>query len=72
MGEERWATDAVRTEVDLISEHADPILVIGGLDRQADGGTHIPSAGEVGRVRVATIGGEGRAFEGMRVRLARE
>lgn len=28
------------------------VVDIGGLDKQADGGTHVRSTGEVGRIRV--------------------
>jgi misacylated tRNA(Ala) deacylase len=47
--------DLIRTKVNLIPEHVDPIRVIDieGIDKQADGGTHVRSTSEVGRVRVA-------------------
>ncbi|MBA3764168.1 MAG: hypothetical protein H0X05_01505 [Actinobacteria bacterium] len=47
-------TDLIRTKVSLIPESVDPIRVIDivGIDKQADGGTHVAMSGEVGRVRV--------------------
>jgi misacylated tRNA(Ala) deacylase len=64
--------DLIRTKVNLIPEHVDPIRVIEieGLDRQADGGTHVRSTGEVGRVRVAKTESKGRGFKRMRIELA--
>jgi misacylated tRNA(Ala) deacylase len=48
----------------------DPLRVIDivGLDRQADGGTHVAATGEVGRVRVVKTESKGRANK--RVRIA--
>ena len=44
--------DLIRTKVSLIPDHVDPIRVIDieGIDKQADGGTHVRSTGEVGTV----------------------
>lgn len=64
--------DLIRTKVNLIPESVDPIRVIEieGLDKQADGGTHVRSTGEVGRVRVAKTENKGAAFKRMRIELA--
>lgn len=66
--------DLIRTKVNLIPEHVDPIRVIDihGLDRQADGGTHVRSTGEVGRVRVAKTESKGKAFKRIRIELVEE
>jgi misacylated tRNA(Ala) deacylase len=63
--------DLIRTKVNLIPETVDPIRVIeiDGLDKQADGGTHVRSTGEVGRVRVAKTENKGKAFKRMRIEL---
>ena len=52
------------------SRSIDPLRVIDivGLDRQADGGTHVSATGEVGRVRVVKTESKGRANK--RVRIA--
>ncbi len=62
----------IRTKVNLIPEHIDPIRVVDieGLDRQADGGTHVRSTGEVGRIRVVKTESKGKAFKRMRIELA--
>jgi misacylated tRNA(Ala) deacylase len=61
--------DRIRTKVNLIPESVDPIRVIDieGVDRQADGGTHVRSTAEVGRVRVIKTESKGRAFKRMRI-----
>jgi misacylated tRNA(Ala) deacylase len=61
----------IRTKVNLIPEHVDPIRVIDiqGIDRQADGGTHVRSTGEVGTVRVAKTESKGKAFKRIRIEL---
>jgi misacylated tRNA(Ala) deacylase len=63
--------DLIRTKANLIPESVDPIRVIDieGLDKQADGGTHVRSTGEVGRVRVAKTENKGKGFKRMRIEL---
>ena len=46
------------------------MIDIVGLDRQADGGTHVASTAEVGHVRVTKTESKGRANK--RIRLAVE
>jgi misacylated tRNA(Ala) deacylase len=66
--------DLIRTKVNLIPEVVDPIRVITieGLDRQADGGTHVRSTREVGPVRVVKTESKGKAFKRMRIELAED
>jgi misacylated tRNA(Ala) deacylase len=63
--------DLIRTKVSLIPEHVDPIRVIDieGLDKQADGGTHVRSTAEVGTVRVVKTESKGKANKRMRIEL---
>jgi misacylated tRNA(Ala) deacylase len=63
--------DLIRTKVNLIPESVDPIRVIDidGLDKQADGGTHVRSTAEVGAVRVAKTENKGKGFKRMRIVL---
>ncbi|MDQ6616101.1 MAG: alanyl-tRNA editing protein [Actinomycetota bacterium] len=60
----------IRTKANLIPAHIDPLRVIDivGLDRQADGGTHVATTAEVGQVEVLKTESKGRANK--RVRLA--
>ncbi len=59
----------IRTAANLIPREIDPLRVIDivGLDKQADGGTHVLSTAEVGRVRVT--GTESKGKGNKRVRL---
>jgi misacylated tRNA(Ala) deacylase len=59
----------IRTAANLIPAAIDPLRVIDivGLDRQADGGTHVLSTAEVGRVRVT--GTESKGKDNKRIRL---
>jgi misacylated tRNA(Ala) deacylase len=63
--------DLIRTKVSLIPEAVDPIRVIDieGIDKQADGGTHVRSTGEVGRVTVVKTESKGKANKRMRIQL---
>jgi len=63
--------DLIRTKVSLIPDHVDPIRVIDieGIDKQADGGTHVRSTGEVGTVRVVKTESKGKANKRMRIQL---
>lgn len=64
--------DLIRTKVSLIPEHVDPIRVIDieGVDKQADGGTHVARTSEVGPVRVVKTESKGKGFKRMRIELA--
>jgi misacylated tRNA(Ala) deacylase len=59
----------IRTSASVIPQEIDPLRVIDivGLDRQADGGTHVLSTAEVGRVRVT--GTESKGRDNKRIRL---
>ncbi|MEP6972589.1 MAG: alanyl-tRNA editing protein [Actinomycetota bacterium] len=63
--------DLIRTKVSLIPQEVDPIRVIDieGLDKQADGGTHVRSTSEVGTVRVVKTESKGKANKRMRIEL---
>jgi misacylated tRNA(Ala) deacylase len=59
----------IRTSANLIPQEIDPLRVIDivGLDRQADGGTHVLSTAEVGGVRV--VGTESKGKDNKRIRI---
>src|SRR6266550_2523466 len=63
--------DLIRTKINLVPPSIDPIRVIDieGIDKQADGGTHVRSTGEVGRVRVIKTESKGKANKRMRIHL---
>jgi misacylated tRNA(Ala) deacylase len=62
----------IRTAANLIPRSIDPLRVIDivGLDKQADGGTHVLNTAEVGRVRVT--GTESKGKGNKRIRLSVE
>jgi len=61
--------DLIRTKVNLVPATVAEIRVVDivGLDKQADGGTHVRSTDEVGRIRVTKTENKGKGFK--RVRL---
>jgi misacylated tRNA(Ala) deacylase len=61
--------DLIRTKVNMIPESVAEIRVVDivGLDKQADGGTHVHSTAEVGRIRVTKTESKGKGNK--RVRL---
>jgi misacylated tRNA(Ala) deacylase len=63
--------DLIRTKINLVPESIDPIRVIDieGIDKQADGGTHVRSTGEIGPVRVVKTESKGKGNKRMRIRL---
>jgi len=62
----------LRLKADRIPRSVDPLRVIDivGLDRQADGGTHVASTGEVGHVRVVKTESKGRSNKRIRIAVA--
>jgi misacylated tRNA(Ala) deacylase len=63
--------DLIRTKVSLIPETVKEIRVVDivGLDKQADGGTHVASTREVGMFRVTKVENKGKGFRRVRVEL---
>lgn len=63
--------DLIRTKVSLIPETVKEIRVVDivGLDKQADGGTHVASTKEVGRFKVVKMENKGKGFKRIRVEL---
>ena len=71
----RSAADAdpalIRTAADLIPREIDPLRVIDivGLDRQADGGTHLLSTAAIGGVRVTKTESKGKGNKRIRIEV---
>src|SRR5262245_35285719 len=61
----------IRTKVSLVPESVPEIRVVDivGLDRQADGGTHVRSTGEIGRVRVVKTESKGKGNKRVRIEV---
>ncbi len=63
--------DLIRTKVSLVPETVAEVRVVDivGLDKQADGGTHVRRSGEVGRVRVVKTESKGKGNKRIRVEV---
>jgi misacylated tRNA(Ala) deacylase len=63
--------DLIRTKTVLVPDSVETIRIVEivGLDSQADGGTHVRSTDEVGRVRVVKTESKGKAFKRVRIEV---
>ena len=63
--------DLIRTKVNLIPDTVKEIRVVDivGLDKQADGGTHVRSTGEIGRFEIVKTESKGKGNKRIRVRI---
>jgi misacylated tRNA(Ala) deacylase len=63
--------DLIRTKINLLPEGIQEVRVveIEGLDLQADGGTHVASTKEVGRIRVTGHESKGRINKRLRIEI---
>jgi misacylated tRNA(Ala) deacylase len=64
--------DIIRTQSNLIPADEQEIRIVDivGLDVQADGGTHVASTRQIGRVQVVKVESKGKANRRVRVRIA--
>ena len=64
--------DIIRTQTNLIPADEQEIRIVDivGLDVQADGGTHVASTRQIGRVQVVKVESKGKANRRVRVRIA--
>lgn len=63
--------DLVRTKVNLVPPSVAELRVVDivGLDKQADGGTHVATTAEVGRIRVVKTESKGKANKRIRIEV---
>lgn len=63
--------DVIRTATNLLPPEIEIVRIvdIDGLDVQADGGTHVASTRQVGRMRVVKVENKGKGFRRIRVAL---
>ena len=63
--------DLIRTKVNMIPESVKEIRVVDivGLDKQADGGTHVHSTDEVGRIKVRKTESKGKGNKRIRIEI---
>lgn len=64
--------DIIRTATNLLPDDIEIVRIvdIDGLDVQADGGTHVASTRQVGRMRVVKIENKGKGFRRIRIALS--
>ncbi len=63
--------DIIRTATNLVPPDVKEVRIIDivGLDQQADGGTHVASTGQVGRIEVVKVENKGKGFRRLRIRV---
>jgi misacylated tRNA(Ala) deacylase len=63
--------DLIRTKINLVPETVAEVRVIDivGLDKQADGGTHVRRTDEVGEVRVVKTESKGKSNKRIRLQV---
>ena len=64
--------DIIRTATNLVPPEVSEVRIIDivGLDQQADGGTHVASTSQIGRIEVVKMESKGRGFRRLRIRIA--
>ncbi|MFI6602788.1 alanyl-tRNA editing protein [Nonomuraea sp. NPDC050536] len=64
--------DIIRTATNLVPEEVEDVRIVDivGLDTQADGGTHVASTRQIGRIKVAKIESKGRGFRRLRIAIS--
>jgi misacylated tRNA(Ala) deacylase len=64
--------DIIRTATNLVPAEVSQVRIIDivGLDQQADGGTHVASTGQIGKIQVTKIENKGKGFRRLRIRVA--
>jgi misacylated tRNA(Ala) deacylase len=60
----KTATDLLPADLEVVR-----LIDITGLDLQADGGTHVASTRQIGRIEVTKVENKGRGFRRVRIRL---
>jgi misacylated tRNA(Ala) deacylase len=64
--------DIIRTAKNLIPDDVPDVRIVDivGLDQQADGGTHVASTSQIGKIEVVKIENKGKGFRRLRIRIA--
>jgi len=64
--------DIIRTQANLIPPDEQEIRIVDivGLDQQADGGTHVASTRQIGRISVVKVESKGKANRRVRIRIS--
>jgi misacylated tRNA(Ala) deacylase len=64
--------DIIRTATNLVPPEVEQVRIVDitGLDQQADGGTHVASTANIGRIRVAKVENKGKGFRRVRIEIS--
>jgi misacylated tRNA(Ala) deacylase len=64
--------DIIRTATNLVPPDVPEVRIIDivGLDQQADGGTHVATTSQIGRIEVVKVENKGKGFRRLRIRVA--
>jgi misacylated tRNA(Ala) deacylase len=64
-------SDLIRTATNLLPPELEIVRIVDivGLDTQADGGTHVASTSQIGRIEVVKVENKGKGFRRLRIRL---
>jgi misacylated tRNA(Ala) deacylase len=63
--------DIIRTATNLVPPEVKDVRIVDivGLDQQADGGTHVASTAQVGRLEITKIESKGKGFRRLRIQI---
>jgi misacylated tRNA(Ala) deacylase len=63
--------DIIRTATNLIPDDVPDVRIVDivGLDQQADGGTHVASTSQIGKIQVLKVENKGKGFRRLRIRI---
>ena len=64
--------DIIRTATNLVPPEVEDVRIVDivGLDQQADGGTHVASTRQVGRIQVVKVENKGKGFRRLRIQIS--
>jgi misacylated tRNA(Ala) deacylase len=64
--------DIIRTATNLVPAEVKEVRIVDivGLDQQADGGTHVASTAQVGRISVVKVENKGKGFRRLRIAIS--
>ena len=64
--------DIIRTATNLVPPDVEQVRIVDivGLDQQADGGTHVASTSQIGRISVVQVDNKGKGFRRLRIQVA--
>jgi misacylated tRNA(Ala) deacylase len=64
--------DIIRTATNLVPPEVKDVRIVDivGLDQQADGGTHVATTSQIGKIAVVKVENKGRGFRRLRIKIS--